>query len=379
MRRCAMAVTREYKRAMACARFLGCMLALTATIAAARPGGVPYPREHWSRIDPTLLGWSQEQLAAVRKYVETLPPASVVVIDHGREIAEWGDAGKRIKISSMRKSLLSALYGIYLPGSGFDLDATLDQLGVDDDPPLTAEEKHATVRMLLEARSGIYHGYVAGTPGMREGWPKRGSHTPGSFWFYNNWDFNALGTIFETEFKTSIAHAFEDRIALPIGMEDFRSEDMYYLSAPADALPDFNKSIHPAYHFRLSARDVARFGYLFLRSGNWNAKQVVGRAWVDESTTMHSRVGSEGGYGYLWWTDGFGLAEKSFSAQGALAKYLVVVPRRELVIVYLNHTEFPDDASGLTSEDVKRLPTITHEQMGHFVKLLLEAKQGTHK
>jgi hypothetical protein len=70
-----------------------------------------YPKGAWSKVDPSLLGWSPEKLAAVRKFVETLPPSSVVVIDHGREVAEWGDAAKKIKISSMRKSLLSALYG----------------------------------------------------------------------------------------------------------------------------------------------------------------------------------------------------------------------------------------------------------------------------
>jgi hypothetical protein len=97
-----------------------------------------------------------------------------VVIDHGREVVEWGDAAQKIKISLMRKSLLSALYGIYTPLNHFDLDASIGSLDIDDDPPLTTEEKQATVRMLLEARSGVYHGYVGGTPGMREGWPKRG-------------------------------------------------------------------------------------------------------------------------------------------------------------------------------------------------------------
>src|SRR6266849_2434788 len=104
---------------------------------------------------------------------------------------------------------------------------------------------------------------------LREGWPKRGSHSPGSYWFYNNWDFNALGSIFEKEFKTPVAKAFEARIARRVGMQDFRVEDMYYLQAPADASPDFNKSIHPAYHFRMSARDLGRFGYLFLQDGEW--------------------------------------------------------------------------------------------------------------
>ncbi len=123
----------------------------------------------------------------------------------------------------MRKSLLSALYGIYTPLNHIDLDASIGNLDIDDDPPLTTEEKQATVRMLLEARSGVYHGYVGGTPGMREGWPKRGSHSPGSYWFYNNWDFNALGTIFEKEFKTPIAKAFDARISRRIGCRTFES------------------------------------------------------------------------------------------------------------------------------------------------------------
>ncbi len=102
-------------------------------------------------------------------------------------------------------------------------------------------------------------------------------------------------------------------------MQDFRVEDMYYLQAPADASPDFNKSIHPAYHFRMTARDLARFGYLFLRNGNWQSESVVPEAWVSESTQPHSQVGTGQGFGYLWWVDGFDLPVKSFSAQGALA------------------------------------------------------------
>jgi len=341
----------------------------------ADPAADQYPMNSWPKVEPTRLGWSIDRLSVARKFVEHLPPSSVVIIDHGREIAEWGDASRRIKVSSMRKSLLSALYGIYTPGSGLDLDSTLQQIGIDDDPPLTADEKRATVRVLLEARSGIYHGYVGGTPGMREGWPKRGSHAAGTFWFYNNWDFNALGTIFEATFKTPIAKAFEDRIAVPTGMQDFRVEDMYYVRAASDASPDINKSIHPAYHFRLSARDVARFGYLFLQHGEWRGMQVVPRAWVDESTRAYSETRPAEGYGYLWWIDGFGLPERSFSAQGALAKYLVVVPSRDLVVVYLNHTEFPDDASGLSLDTVKGLPSISHDQMSQLLKLLLEAQR----
>jgi CubicO group peptidase (beta-lactamase class C family) len=149
---------------------------------------------------------------------------------------------------------------------------------------------------------------------------------------------------------------------------------MYYLQAPADASPDFNKSIHPAYHFRMSARDLGRFGYLFLRDGEWRGEAVVPKAWVSESTQAHSQTRDSEGYGYLWWVDGFGLPVGSFSAQGALAKYVVVVPTRDLVVVYLNHTEFPDDASVMTTDAMKKLPSISHEQMGQLLKMLLDAQ-----
>jgi CubicO group peptidase (beta-lactamase class C family) len=96
----------------------------------------------------------------------------------------------------------------------------------------------------------------------------------------------------------------------------------------------------------MTARDLARFGYLFLRNGKWHGKTIVPQAWVKESTQAHSHTKAGEGYGYLWWVDGFDLPVSSFSAQGALAKYVVVVPARDLVVVYLNNTEFPDDVVG---------------------------------
>jgi len=78
------------------------LLAVITALAGAQPD--PYPKEAWSKIDPGLFGWSLEKLAAARRFVETLPPSSVVVIDHGREVVEWGQADKKIKISSINTS-----------------------------------------------------------------------------------------------------------------------------------------------------------------------------------------------------------------------------------------------------------------------------------
>jgi CubicO group peptidase (beta-lactamase class C family) len=332
-----------------------------------------FPGATWAKSTPEQLGWARTKLDETRKFFDTFPPASLFVVDHGNVVVEWGDSAMKIKISSMRKSLLSALCGIYAGKGGLDLDKTIGQLGIDDDPPLTQQEKQATVRMLLQARSGIYHSYVAGTPAMRENMPSRGSHAPGTFWFYNNWDFNALGTIFEQELHLQIGDTFRDGIAGPIQMQDFRLQDMYYLRSRPDS-PDYERSRHPAYHFRMTARDLARFGYLMLRGGNWNGTQIIPSSWVEESTRSYSDADGAG-YGYLWWVNGFGLPVRSFSAQGALAKYVVVIPDRELVVVYLNHAEFPDNASALPAVELKALPTISKSQISHLLQLLVEAQQ----
>ena len=66
-----------------------------------------------------------------------------------------------------RKSSLSALIGIAVAHHQIDLDDTVGKLGIDDSPPsLTEDEKQATVRDLLEARSGVYHGANYETPDM---------------------------------------------------------------------------------------------------------------------------------------------------------------------------------------------------------------------
>ena len=120
-----------------------------------------------------------------------------------------GDPAQRVKLNSVRKSFLSALYGIHVRLGTLDLSKTLAELGIDDQPPLTPGERSATVRMVLQARSGVYHAYVGGLAEDRDAMPARGSHPSGTFWYYNNWDFNVLGTIFEQQAGVKIDRTHE--------------------------------------------------------------------------------------------------------------------------------------------------------------------------
>lgn len=282
----------------------------------------------WEDIDPMAAGWSAERLDAARLQSKILRPTALMIVQDGRVVARWGDTSRKVNMASVRKSLLSALYGSAVAEGQVKLSASLSELGIDDNTPsLTAEEKSATVRDLLMSRSGIYHPAAHETADIKRKRPTRGSHPPGSFWFYNNWDFNVLGTIYRQQTGEDIFVSFEKRIAGPIGMEDFSVKDGRY---------DFEKlSQHPAYPIRLSARDAARFGQLFLNDGRWGSKQIIPASWVRESTTTYSwakRIRQ--GYGYMWWTlpeDTWG--PNAFYASGYGGQIIAVVPSKRLVVV----------------------------------------------
>jgi CubicO group peptidase (beta-lactamase class C family) len=326
-----------------------------------------FPGMHWRQLSrPEERGWSSGKLAAAKAFADSLDTAAVMIIDDGVVVYQWGETSKRFNVHSIRKSFLSALYGVAVERKEINLNSTLDQLGIDDNvPSLTTEEKKARVIDLLKARSGIYHPALYETASMKAMRPLRGSHPPRSFWFYNNWDFNALGTIYESATHDSIYHSFDERIAQRIGMEDYVFKDQEYVTGP--------DSIHRAYPFRMTARDMARFGLMYLREGRWRDRQIVPKSWVRESTTAYSVADGNvndgySGYGYLWWVAVNGnqfpnvdVPDGSFSAWGAGGHFIEVIPPMKLVIVHRVDTD-----------DEKKEVSLQH--FGELLRLILAAK-----
>jgi CubicO group peptidase (beta-lactamase class C family) len=299
-------------------------------------------------VTPEEVGWSSQKLEEAKAFAEKINSAAVMVLYDGKVFVSWGKTTAKYSLHSIRKPLLGALYGIYWGRGKINLEATLKELNIDDIPPsLTEEEKTATVSDLLKSRSGVYHEAAAESQDMVEARPQRGSHPRDTFFYYNNWDFNALGTIFEKVTGAKIFEAFKKEIADPIGMEDFSLDDCRYSY-------EEKKSKHPAYNFRMSARDMARFGLLYLRKGNWNGRQIIPQEWVEQSTTAHSVINEEMGlgYGYLWNVvkPGAGFSNMLFDGKGAFyhtgvgIHTLSVLPEHKLVYVYRYDTdgEFKD-------------------------------------
>jgi CubicO group peptidase (beta-lactamase class C family) len=330
-----------------------------------------FPGTVWEQVDPAAAGWSIERLNNAEAWSQKIGTTAVMVVHRGRVVAQWGDTAAKTPLASVRKSLLSALYGNAVDRGDVDLNQTMAQLGIDDnEPSLSDEEKTATVRELLQARSGIYHPALYETPDMAARRPARFSHKPGTFWYYNNWDFDTLGAIYEHAVRSSIFDSFEREIARPLGMQDYVPSDGQYVTGAA--------SVYPAYPFNMSARDLTRFALLYLNKGKWRGGQVVPAHWVEESTQPYSQTGFGPGYGYLWWTgflDGsiapsVNLPPGTFAAWGYRGQYAYVMPSFDLAFVHRANSE------KLSLRDLGRLMWLVLDA-GHFPDIGPDASIAT--
>ncbi len=322
-----------------------------------------YPERTWRIAPPEVSHWSAPALKHADEIAHTIGTDAYLVVHHGVIVHQYGPISQPMNLYSARKSVLSMLYGISVDRNVAHLDKTLAELGIDDKSDLTETEKSATVRQLLQARSGVYHPAAYETPEMKAIRPPRGSHIPGSFWYYNNWDFNTLGAIYQKFTDKDVFSALNDELAQPLQFEDFdktRNTEFVFENA----------SRYPAYVMQLSARDLARLGLLMAHGGKWKDRQIVSKQWVDESTGTYSNTGPGVGYGYLWWVgqSGWHFGQKFpgpvFSARGNYGQYLIVDPQRDLVIVHRVN-------AGLTSRLVSTEPT--RGQFNGLLKQILTA------
>ncbi len=111
-------------------------------------------------------------------------------------------------------------------------------------------------------------------------------------------------------------------------MEDWRVSDGYYHY-------ELDKSRYPAYPFRMSARDAARFGLLFARYGLWEDNRILSENWVHRSSALYSIDTDIMGYGFYWWVfrqPPF-LDQGMYSALGVGNQMIAVLPKSDMVIV----------------------------------------------
>jgi CubicO group peptidase (beta-lactamase class C family) len=108
--------------------------------------------------DVAAHGWSQEALRKTTEYIrDESNTTGLVVVDRGRIVYRYGDIEELSYVASVRKSILSMLYGYWVENGTIKLDTTLEQLQIDDIGGLLPVEKRATIDHVITARSGVYH------------------------------------------------------------------------------------------------------------------------------------------------------------------------------------------------------------------------------
>ncbi|MFZ6871528.1 serine hydrolase domain-containing protein [Undibacterium sp. Di27W] len=305
--------------------------ALTANAATVFPG------KEWEVTASTTAQCKQGQ-TELDSYVQRQATTALLAIKDGRILYSYGKTDVPSIIESQRKSILSMLYGKYVANGTINLDQTLETANIDDVGGLLPAEKQARVRDLLTARSGVFHAAANSGDDLASA-PARGTQTPGSYFLYNNWDFNVAGTLLENATHKSIYQLFDEDIAQSLQLQDYK------LSAQKK-FGDKSKSNHLPYHFFLSTRDMARIGLLTLHAGNWNGRQLIPADWMRVTTSfytpssdMHpaSTAARHVAYGYMWWV----LEEPSdsplqgaYMAWGLHGQYLLVIPRLDMVIAH---------------------------------------------
>ena len=311
---------------------LGCAGSILASARSAAADQTAFPGGTWATgpAVPPAAGF-----AKVEQALSALPSTAMMVVQGGRVVWQWGEVAEISYLASARKSILSMLYGRAVMDGTIDLDRTVGDIGINDVGGLLPVERTARVRDLLTARSGVYH--PAGSPGSDPRTPARGSKQPGTYFFYNNWDFNVAGAVYERLAGRTVFKAFEEDLAEPLQMQDYDPTRQRMLGFT-------DQSAYLAYHFFLSGRDMARLGLLMTRGGQWDGRQLVPAAWVRDSTSLHvpsaemSGPFKDGGlgYGYLWWVPE--RAEPAwqgdFLANGNYGKFILGLPAIDTVVVH---------------------------------------------
>jgi CubicO group peptidase (beta-lactamase class C family) len=147
---------------------------------------------------------------------------------------------------------------------------------------------------------------------------------PGEKFEYASGSTQLLGLVLERALKsTTVADYLQAKIWQPLGME---YEATWSLDRERNG---FEKTFCCV---NARARDFAKIGRLYMNKGNWNGKQIVSEAWVNECTRIDTTNGSAWNYQNQWW---IASEEGDFYARGMLGQFVYVHPEKKLIIVRL--------------------------------------------
>jgi CubicO group peptidase (beta-lactamase class C family) len=296
---------------------------------------------------------------------------SLLVVHQGRIIHERYASGvnvtTRTRTWSTAKSIAVTLIGMLVDKGSMELDAPL---GFDWLPatrvPETDPRNAITLRHVLNMSSGLYPvdnagleyatgsgmSYWAGASSIRGARNRALIRKPGTNWDYENYD--TLLAIYAMKLAIGDENTYLEypRRALldRIGMRN--------TLVSVDRFGDFILSSQ----VYTNARDLARFGLLYLENGTWDGDRLLSEDWINFVRTPAPATASRGNfYGGQWWLvpdDRTDVPGDAYSTAGNRGQYVVVVPSHDLVIVRrgLDYGRQGFNRWDLTREVLKAIP-----------------------
>ena len=315
-----------------------------------------WPGDSWQSTTPEAQGVDSAILAQMFEHIQmqNIRLHSLLIVRNGYLVTEayWHpyDADDKHTIESNTKSIIGTLIGIAIDqGSIYGVDQKL----VDFFPERTIQnldeqKKSITLQNLLSMTPGLScQDLSSAGQGMyrAEDWIQYlldlpVTDPPGSRWIYCSGAAHLLSAVLQDATGVDARTYANTNLFMPLGIPAVSQED--WSSDPNDV----TNGIAGLY---LTPRDLARYGYLYLKKGAWDGQQLLPAHWVGESTKEQAYIGPDdyvGGldrrFGYMW---SIFPELKYYGYLGMAGQELFVLPEKNMVVVFTGALQAGKEAS----------------------------------
>lgn len=323
------------------------LLLLAACDAARDPGAeadAPAPPVVTAAAAPRVSPADTVLLAQALERAAELPRLRGILVSQRGQIvmerySDGAGADRAANVKSASKSILSVLVGIAIQeGHIRGVDQPISDFfpGYFAQPGVDPRKRQITVGHLLSMQSGLestsfneYGAWVSSRDWVRAALDQPVVDQPGGRMLYSTGSSHLVSAILTRATGRSTWAYANEKLAAPMGFRIrpwqrdpqgifFGGNDMY-----------------------LTPRQLLRFGQMYLDGGVYQGRQIVPRAWVEESVKPRTSSPYNGhGYGLGWWSKDSG-GRRAFFAWGYGGQYVFVVPELELVAVFVSQADGP--------------------------------------
>lgn len=308
-----------------------------------------FPGSDWEEKSPESQNIDSEKLRSALKYLASVCGDDgikrTVIIRNGYMVWRGNDIDSRHDVWSVSKSFTSTIFCLLID----DNKTTEDTPAKKYYSALNGHYPNVKLRHFATMTSGY-----TSTPTGPDSWNQRlrsikpdvpAYAPPGSKNSYHDPAMTMFGYLLTLISDSSMRDMFKTRIADKIGMPSSGWLWNSWTSVNGKDVCYAHAGIF------ITARQLARFGHLYLNRGNWNGKQIISESWVDKATSLKvplsvpwSGSGDDvgGQYGYNWWLNGIKRSGKrkwpnaplkTFVAAGHNNNKCFVIPEWNMVIV----------------------------------------------